>query len=379
MRILPEHGGYHWVFNDSVRMKVPAHLMPSGVPPEIVRRAFDQATTTPGTFSATVLPTQNCQLACPFCIQNVTVPREGARADRVSSARMVPELASQTADYIRRRSIRSGVTNTRLMLFGGEPLLALDACQTLLNEVVADSALLWTNGVLLDSRRLDILAESGLDTVYVSFDGGPESHDQTRRMITGRGTYDTIVRNILTGALRHPQMRWVIRTSAMPSTMTGQSRLLEDLSALPAGDRVAAYVIGLVDDIGIGFDDVAEVSGGAGVELADQIIELNRRALELGFTVSPRTDLANCPFCSDPDFGITVDADGTLYSCWQTAGRSEMAVGTVVDGVNHQAAESNWVRCDFNVRPHADPGAVQRFWDRIDQDVLDTTQELHGD
>lgn len=375
MRVLPEHEGHHWVFNDSVRMKVPAHLMPSGVPPEIVLRGLAQTQAPPEMFSATVLPSQNCQLACPFCIQNVTVPQEGSRAERVSSARMSPELASRTADYIRRRGIRSGATQTRLMLFGGEPLLAFEACQTLLNEVAADSALIWTNGVLLDSRRLDILADAGLDTIYVSFDGGPQSHDQTRRMVTGRGTYDTIVRNILTGALRHPQMKWVIRSSVMPSTMADQGQLLDDLSALPSGDRSAAYVIGLVDDIGIGFGEVAEVSGESGVELGRQIMDLNRQALNLGFTVNPRTSLDSCPFCSDPERGITVDADGTLYSCWQTAGRTEMAVGSIGSGIDGRS-DTNWVRCDYNVRPHASPEVAQRFWDRIDQDVLDATQEL---
>jgi uncharacterized protein len=66
-----------------------------------------------------------------------------------------------------------------------------------------------------------------------------------------------------------------------------------------------------------------------------------------------------------------VNADGTLYSSWMSAGKPGWEVGSIDTGYLDPAGVSDrWVTCGYEYR-QADPAQVARFHDRLDGRVLD--------
>lgn len=77
-----------------------------------------------------------------------------------------------------------------ICFYGGEPLLRIDLIKEIMDNVDADRFVLQTNGLLLD--RLEDRYLRRLDVILVSIDGRREITDYYR----GKGTYDSILRNI---------------------------------------------------------------------------------------------------------------------------------------------------------------------------------------
>lgn len=113
-------------------------------------------------------------------------------------------------------------------------------------------------------------------------------------------------------------------------TLNGARGVIEDLAKLPIETERSVH-LALVDDVGIGYENHVRYTE----HLAERFIELIDLAMDAGFEVAP-TDysLADCAFCGavGGKTGAVINADGTLYSCWETAGRDGWAVGDIVNG-----------------------------------------------
>jgi uncharacterized protein len=133
--------------------------------------------------------THRCNLRCRYCYN-------GPPFDRVMSW----SIARRAVDLGLARAARGFL---ELAFFGGEPLLEI----TLLEQVVAyareEAARLGrplfcsvaTNGTLLDSRRLELLAAHRF-RVQVSLDGGEAAQDANRRFANGRPTWPRVSRHV---------------------------------------------------------------------------------------------------------------------------------------------------------------------------------------
>jgi uncharacterized protein len=73
----------------------------------------------------------------------------------------------------------------------------------------------------------------------------------------------------------------------------------------------------------------------------------------------------------DGRLGATVNADGTLYSCWESAGKPGWEVGTTETGyLPSEVTDPRWVACGYEARAK-DPAAAARFQDAVDGQILD--------
>jgi uncharacterized protein len=102
---------------------------------------------------------------------------------------------------------------------------------------------------------------------------------------------------------------------------------------------------------------------------ADQVVTAYTVARRAGLRIPRPTD-DRCAYCSERDgrTGAVVNADGTLYSCWESAGRPGYEVGTVANGYLSSYPADRWVSC-------ARSGAGQRFADAVDAGLLDLLWE----
>lgn len=137
-----------------------------------------------------------CNLACKYCFEG------NLKKGETVTQEMVDDFLLKTVELERtRRRIRS----IRTLLYGGEPLLTLDLVEFVsrrTNELAARlhatlRQTLVTNGTLLTRRVAHRLRKYGITEVDVSLDGTKSNHDKYRPYKSGRGSYDTIVKNIV--------------------------------------------------------------------------------------------------------------------------------------------------------------------------------------
>jgi uncharacterized protein len=148
-----------------------------------------------------------CNLACDYCYVYTMDDQRWRDRPRVLS----PKLAERTAARVAEHAHRHGIPEVRIVLHGGEPLLAGTAAithfVTTVRAALGDRAraviTLQTNGTLLTEGRLRTLAALGV-RVGVSLDGTPASQNR-RRDHRGRGSHDLVAAGL--ARLRAPHLR----------------------------------------------------------------------------------------------------------------------------------------------------------------------------
>ncbi|MEV6525679.1 FxsB family cyclophane-forming radical SAM/SPASM peptide maturase [Longispora sp. NPDC051575] len=137
-----------------------------------------------------------CNLACDYCY----IYELGDSTWRSKPTVMAPEIIDRTCARIGEHARAHGLGAVRVVLHGGEPLLAgaatLARTATALRAALPPATTLalsvQTNGVLLTDALLDTLATHGY-TVGLSLDGDQEAHDRHRRYANGRGSHRAVV------------------------------------------------------------------------------------------------------------------------------------------------------------------------------------------
>ncbi|MFI6872234.1 FxsB family cyclophane-forming radical SAM/SPASM peptide maturase [Streptomyces sp. NPDC050400] len=145
-----------------------------------------------------VLKTRSrCNLACDYCVIYEHADRTWQRQPHAMAQRTLEQAATRIAEHAERHRL-AGV---RIVLHGGEPLLAgpegvartVATVRGIVEQAGTEAEFtVQTNGTLLTPRMLDVLAEHRV-RVGVSVDGDRAAHDAHRRSPGGRGSYDRVV------------------------------------------------------------------------------------------------------------------------------------------------------------------------------------------
>lgn len=329
------------------------------------------------TYTLTVLTSTHCNLGCGYCFQNTGQNSvKGNRPPRIDYARLTSETITSILGFTERRMAAAGLERLSLLLFGGEPLLNPRGCLEMLTRAAdygLSSAWMISNATLLTPELARQLCELKLDTIQVTFDGDREDHDRIRVRRTNGGTFDTIVGNIAR-ASEAASNRWILRVNVSHHNYRGIDALVDRLAAALDTSRCTIYFT-RVGDVGVGYANDLLHTG----ELVACFTRWQRRALELGFHVSRPRSHRVCPTCGDTDgrYGAVVNANGTLSSCWETAGRPDWLVGTVTGGYLPSAVtRERWVGCGDLYQYGEDGQAIADFQDAVDAALLDYMDEM---
>lgn len=323
-------------------------------------------------YALTVLTDTGCNLGCRYCFQN-TGPAAPGRFDppRLASATLTPATAAAITTFALDRMRQAGLSKLYLLLFGGEPLLNPIGCVDLLRRCAAaadTTAAMVSNGTLLRPRIARQLHELGLRRVQVTLDGPRRIHDRTRVSRGGRGTFDSILDNVA-AAQQATDLRFTVRINLTAAVLPEVAGLLDHLTTrISAPDTLLE--LAPILDAGAGLTLAA--GGGRADAAAELVIAAYRRATALGFR-TPRPTDGRCAFCTERDglAGAVVNADGVLYSCWESAGRPGYQVGTVATGYRDYPPET-WVSC-------AASAGGRRFTDLVDAGLLDLIADARRD
>jgi uncharacterized protein len=149
-----------------------------------------------------------CNLVCDYCYVYTMADRSWRDRPPI----MEPATVVRTSERIAEHARGHGLDEVRVVLHGGEPLLAgtqrLDfVAQTLRDHLPRHVKLdlsVQTNGVLLSEDYLRVMRIHRI-RVGISLDGGPSEHDRHRRGFGDRGSYSDTAKALR--LLCHPENR----------------------------------------------------------------------------------------------------------------------------------------------------------------------------
>lgn len=151
----------------------------------------------------TLQVTQQCNLRCDYCIYS------GAYNTRTHNKKKMNLLiAKQAIDFF--------ISHARLSnsiffsFYGGEPLLEytlIKKCVEYIKDKVEGKKVgfgMTTNGTLLTDEIVDFLVANDFQ-LSISLDGDKDSHNKSRKFISGKGSFDLILTNVKRIYERYPE------------------------------------------------------------------------------------------------------------------------------------------------------------------------------
>lgn len=287
-------------------------------------------------FTAIAVLNLDCNLACPYCYEDQFRGRHY----------MTPETAEQLAESIQREHIEEG-RDALLTFYGGEPLLSIPLIKAIsarLQRAAAERGVsyhfnLVTNGTLLTRPVAEELVPLGLNGAKFTIDGPRETHDVSRPFVSGKGSFDSIVRNV--------KAVWDLVPVQIGGNFTRSNyrefpRLLDHLLAEGITPEKLTKVF---------FSPVVPKAGEKGV--ADFNLEcvcgyepwlreashfLREEILRRGYTTSkPRLSACMVEFTNS----LVVNYDGSLYKCPAFMAYDGLRIGSLAEGIGDYRASHN--------------------------------------
>lgn len=200
---------------------------------------------TPTHLELIIFPTEQCNFRCSYCYEDFEIGRMSE--DTISG---VKALISHRAKDLR---------TFRLSWFGGEPLLAKDVifdvsshakseCEK--NGVNCLPGSVTTNGYALSLPVLKDLLALGQSVFQISLDGFGEDHDTTRKLVSGRGTFERIWKNLLDLQRSDEDYSALLRLHLTPDNLCSIERLIEELKRVFLPDKRFSFVFKEVSNFG---------------------------------------------------------------------------------------------------------------------------------
>ncbi|MEK0245381.1 radical SAM protein [Bifidobacterium mongoliense] len=286
-----------------------------------------------------------CNLSCEYCYQYVQSESTGQWIKPTSKgSHSVPK--NDLSQFIVDRMHQLRKTSVALSFLGGEPLLYLqdikDTVAAIRNVTSISETHFITNGVLIDNRVIDVLHTMENPSVQITLDGGRNSHDHYRHLANGLGTYDRLLTTI--GVLIDSGVSLHVRINATSKGIGEIPGALRDLASYAIAPNMSID-IALIDDTDKFHDS------NMNHEIIDEYEHLYFISGYLGFKISPPWMRDGCATCQRQinglPHGIVLTSSGDLYSCWDSAGQSNMSMGNIHTGYHKGCFERTWVQCGY--------------------------------
>ncbi|MCD6261895.1 MAG: geopeptide radical SAM maturase [Deltaproteobacteria bacterium] len=283
----------------------------------------------------TVVLNMDCNFACTYCYEG----------DMKGNLYMSEKTKQGMIRLIRDIIEREKKTSLLVDFFGGEPLLSMPLLREIAGELntidqVSKRLTLVTNGSLLKKGIVEELLPLGLELVKVTIDGPAEEHNRTRPFKNGKGSFDSIIKNLKD-------------VCDMVNIHIGGNFTEKSYTSFPS---LMDYLIkeGLTPDrsIAIKFDPVLGASKdtiapprphGTCATISDPWVikattMLRKEILKRGYRTQKITPL----LCAvENKSAFTVNFDGLIYKCPAFLGMKGFEVGDVKRGIGDYAEAYN--------------------------------------
>ena len=275
-----------------------------------------------------------CNLRCEYCFADGGTYNGAAE-------NMSLDVALKAIDMIVSKSANRH--NLEVDFFGGEPLLNFDVVKKTVEYARSIEKAhnknfrftITTNAMLLNDEIIDFFNKE-MYNVVVSIDGRRSVHDCVRKTASGKGSFDTAIKN----ALRFKQLRkgqYYIRGTytALNKDFSQDVLFLNDLGF----DQLSIEPVVLPENhrLAIKKEDIEQLKAEYD-KLAEAYVE--RRKGEKWFNFFHfMLDIYNGPCeskrlvgCGAGNDYVAVAPNGNIYPCHQFDGEKDYVIGNVLDG-----------------------------------------------
>jgi uncharacterized protein len=138
--------------------------------------------------------TQQCNLRCKYC------PYSGTYYNREHNDKCMDiEIAKKAIDFYIKHSY--DIKTLNIAFYGGEPLIKYELIKKLVEyaKTMSDGKEvlfhMTTNATLMNGEVIEFLVKNDF-RLAISIDGPKDLHDKNRENINGKGSFETVIRNV---------------------------------------------------------------------------------------------------------------------------------------------------------------------------------------
>jgi uncharacterized protein len=290
---------------------------------ELLRARYRQTRRNADAFHLTVVTSLGCNFECPYCFE----AKHPSLMDEAVQERLLRVVETKLAS-VRRLSV---------LWYGGEPLIGKaalfrmsEAFRTRAEAAgVGYTASILTNGYLLTADVATQLRAHGVESAQVTVDGPAETHDRRRALAGGRGSFGTILANLVAVADILPLS---IRVNLDAGNVGDYPRLLRVLADAGLAGRLTVHPAAVVAPEADPAAPSASYHARCLSRPAFAAIEREffAAAVELGFAAPGLPGPVGAPCTAVRDNELVVGSRGELYKCTETVGNPAEVIGNLL-------------------------------------------------
>lgn len=295
-----------------------------------------------------------CNLNCEYCFASQG-KYHGERA------LMSLEVGKRAIDFLIENS--GSRVNLEVDFFGGEPLMNFEVVK----EIVAYARsiekkynknfrfTLTTNGMLVDDDVIEF-ANKECHNVVLSLDGRKEIHDNLRKTVNGKGSYDVIVPKFQEFVKRREGRGYYVRGTYTHNN-TDFTNDIFHMADLGFTELSMEPVVCSPDDpYALTYDDLPVLFKQYEI-LAKEMLKREKEGRTLTF-YHYMIDLTGGPCiykrisgCGSGTEYMAVTPWGDLYPCHQFVGDDKYKLGDIWNGVDNHEVQNEFKLCNAYARP----------------------------
>lgn len=247
--------------------------------------------------------TKECNFRCSYCYESFS----GINIDKDKAASIIKFIKSQLSD--------NNFKNLIITWFGGEPLLNMNAIETISTEVIRICrkknikyiGSIVSNGYLLNTENIKKMLSYDVKTFQITIDGDADLHNSQRKLANGNETFDTIFNNLKSLQKLDDNYQVILRTNISKKMLGNMEQYYLDMKDFFCDNRFYASFHPVVDFADMGHDI-------SDVELISEMLEGAKK----GFRFTPVLDYLNynSSFCyAIKNNNYVIDSELNVSKC----------------------------------------------------------------
>lgn len=295
---------------------------------ELMRDWFQTIRYNSKKLEAYVLTTYYCNFACPYCFEG----KEKAKKY------LSQEKAAEIVAWLKNKAMEVNPEEVEIVFFGGEPLMNIPVLEYIAKELhdwLATTP--WkfkfsiiTNGALVSAPLVQRLNQWGLHHIRITIDGDKEFHDQYRPFLSGKGTFDLIMRNIKATV---DLTRVVLAGNFNSNSYPGLFRFMDYLEAEGLKEKIKMIDFKPITETReqVTSNSVTAASYSCDPGHGEKMIALKKELMRRGFNTSKALDATGVCHFKAGQHQVVIDTDGFIFKCPAMVGQMDKTCGTVSD------------------------------------------------
>lgn len=264
--------------------------------------------------SLTINPTLHCNFACSYCFEEDRLP-----------VYMTEEVEDKIIEHIKGKEPK----HVDVDWFGGEPLLAFDRIVSLTKKMqklnVIYEAGMITNGYLLTEKIINQLPSLNINFMQITVDGLPNTHNSRRPLVSGKGTFDTIVKNIDLLKKINPEIQLTIRINI---DHNNKNEFVEIYNFFSQKNYPNTYISGAF------VHDIKSSKNLCFLNTKQQVKFLLEMKKEYNLNLRPFFPGSRRYECGIRNLNsIVIGPTGEVYKCFNDVGNKNKIVGNIDDSI----------------------------------------------